>query len=224
METKIITLVNQKGGCGKTTVCMQLAGALGREGCKVLVVDADTQGTASRWAACADEKTPFPAMISGMSAIGSKVHQEVKKYIGQYEYIFIDCPPAYDSLIPQSALLIADVALIPVIPSPADIWAAKGIQQLIERVQIQNEALSAYVIPNMCSHTNLNEDAIDGLSELGMKITATSLGLRTAYRVSSVIGGTVFDLKTESALQAQEEIKSLMKELINKLLKNKLTI
>ena len=214
MDTRIIVLTNQKGGCGKTTVCMQLAGALGRQGRKVLVVDADTQGTASRWAACADEKTPFPAMISGMGAIGSKVHQEVKKYIGQYEYIFIDCPPAKDSLIPRSALVIACVALIPVIPSPADLWAVDGIQPLINEAKIHNEKLRALIIPNMCTNTNTSKGTLESLINLGMDITTTTLGDRIAYRESAVVGGTVYDLKTESAVKAQEEITSLKKELI----------
>ena len=94
IETKIIATANQKGDCGKTTITMQLAGALGKENCKVLVVDADPQGTATRWAANAEDDSPFPATIAGLSAAGGKVHREIKKYLGQYDYIFIDCPPA----------------------------------------------------------------------------------------------------------------------------------
>lgn len=214
MNTKIITLVNQKGGCGKTTICMQLAGALGRAGHKVLVVDADTQGTAQRWAACADESRPFPAVISGLSAMGGKVSQEVKKYMGLFEYIFIDCPPAVDSIIPQSSLLVADVALVPVIPSPADLWAANGIQRLISEVTSVNEDLKSYIVPNMCLTTHLAKDVISRLNDLGIQITKTVLGQRTAYRESSLYGGTVFDMKGESAQKAQEEITALKKEVI----------
>src|SRR5260363_310118 len=84
---------NQKGGCGKTTISMQLAGALGKDDCRVLVVDADPQGTATRWAANAEDDKPFPAAISGLGAAGGKVHREIKKYVGEYDYILIDCPP-----------------------------------------------------------------------------------------------------------------------------------
>ena len=214
METRIIVLTNQKGGCGKTTIVMQLAGALGREGKKVLIVDADPQGTASRWAAYADEDNPFPATLSGLSAVGAKVHQEVRKYMGQYDYIFIDCPPAKDSLIPRSALVIARVALIPVIPSPADLWAVDGIQPLINEAKIHNETLRALIVPNMCTNTNTSKGTLESLINLGMDITTTTLGDRIAYRESAVVGGTVYDLKTESAVKAQEEITSLKKELI----------
>ncbi|MBV9226823.1 MAG: ParA family protein, partial [Acidobacteriaceae bacterium] len=128
MRAKIVSLVNQKGGCGKTTISMHIAGALAsrRGGKKVLVVDADPQGTATRWAASASDEDPFPASVVGLAAANTKVHREVRKFVNDYDFIIIDCPPAADSPVPQSALLITDVALVPVIPSPPDLWAAIG--------------------------------------------------------------------------------------------------
>jgi chromosome partitioning protein len=148
MAAKILAVVNQKGGSGKTTLSMQLAGALARLGHEVLVVDADPQGTATRWAASADEENPFPAMVAGLAAAGGKVHREVKKYTERCDYIIIDCPPAVDSLAPQSALLIADLALVPVIPSPPDLWASVGITKLIENARTVNEELLALIVLN----------------------------------------------------------------------------
>src|SRR5215203_1872085 len=118
MAAKIIAVCNQKGGSGKTTLSMQLAGSLARRGNKVLVVDADPQGTATRWAASADDENPFPASVVGLTAASEKVHREVKKFINDYDFIVIDCPPSADSPVPQSSLLIADLALVPIIPTP----------------------------------------------------------------------------------------------------------
>lgn len=214
MNTKIIAIVNQKGGCGKTTITMQLAGALGNDNKKVLVVDADPQGTATRWATNADDEKPFPATMSGLSAAGSKVHREVKKYIGEYEYILIDCPPAVDSPTPQSALMIADLALVPVIPSPADLWAAIGIQELIQRISDINETLVSRLVANMCqANTTVNEEALKILDSFGIDKLESRLCLRTAYRQSAIFGGTVFDIK--GAEKATEEIKSLKKEVLS---------
>jgi chromosome partitioning protein len=194
--TKIISLANQKGGCGKTTITMQLAGSLGIAGHKVLVVDADPQGTATRWAANAEDTKPFPATIAGLSAAGSKVHREIKKYVGQYGFILIDCPPAVDSATPQSALLVSDLVIVPVIPSPADLWAAVGIQKLIEQTKDINESLQARLVANMCQpNTNLNKEALDVLDDFGIPRLQNTLYLRTAYRQSAVFGGTVYDLK-----------------------------
>lgn len=134
MPAKIITVANQKGGSGKTTVSMQLAGTLARRGYRVLVVDADPQATATRWAASASDDIPFPASVVGLSAANEKVHREVRKFIDDYSVIIIDCPPAADSQVPQSTLLVADLVLVPIIPSPLDMWAAVGIKQVIANV------------------------------------------------------------------------------------------
>lgn len=160
MTAKIISVVNQKGGSGKTTLSMQLAGSLARRGHKVLVVDADPQATATRWAATADDDKPFPASVIGLSAASARVHREVKKFVDDYDFILIDCPPAADSPVPQSALLIADLALVPLIPSPLDMWAAVGIRRVIKNVTDVNDNLQARLVVNQCQpKTNLAKEA-----------------------------------------------------------------
>jgi chromosome partitioning protein len=213
LDTKIITIANQKGGCGKTTITMQLAGTLGKDGYKVFVVDADPQGTATRWVAASDEFT-FPVHVAGLSAAGEKVHKEVQKYIGSYDYIFIDCPPSIKSLIPQSALMVSDLVIIPVIPSPADLWAAVGIQELIERIQIVNEDLKSLLVPNMCQNNqNLTQDALKLLKTFDIKISNSHICLRTAYKQSAALGKTVHDLKGSE--KASKEIRSLTEEVMS---------
>lgn len=213
MPAKILMAVNQKGGCGKTTVAMQLAGALGRSGYRVLVVDADPQGTATRWAASAQDEQPFPARVAGLAAAGGKVHREVKKYVNDYDYILVDCPPAVESPVPQSALLIADLALIPIIPSPADLWAATGTRGLVERAMDINPALRARLIVNMLQpNTSLSQESLEVLEDFGIPLARAKLHLRTAYRQSAVFGGTVHDLGRDAA-KAVQEIDHLIEEL-----------
>jgi len=215
MDTKIITVANQKGGSGKTTLSMQLAGTLARRSRRVLVVDADIQGTATRWASSAvEDDKPFPASVAGLAAAGGKVHREVKKYMGDYDFIIVDCPPAVDSPVPQSALLIADLALIPIIPSPADIWAGRGIKQLIENVQDFNETLESRLVANMVQQTSLGKDAIEILAEFGLPLAKAQLGHRTAYRESAVYGGTVHNVGSKGK-KAVEEIESLADEVLD---------
>ncbi|HEY9656295.1 MAG TPA: ParA family partition ATPase [Crinalium sp.] len=214
MTAKIIAVVNQKGGSGKTTVSMQLAGALARRGNKVLVVDADPQGTATRWAASALDETPFPASVVGLSAASAKVHREVKKFIDDYSYIIIDCPPAADSPIPQSALLIADLALVPLIPSPLDIWAAVGIRQVIQNVGDLNDALQSRLILNQCQpKTTLMQESLEILPEFGIELAKTLLHHRQIYRQCAVFGQSVhnFGSKAQAAIA---EIESLTEEVL----------
>lgn len=215
MTAKVIAVVNQKGGAGKTTVSMQVAGTLGRLKKKVLVIDADPQATATRWAASASDDNPFPASVSGLSAAGDKVHREVKKFINDFDYIVIDCPPAADSPVPQSALLIADVALVPVIPSPLDLWASVGIGKVIENIRDINEALQPRIVVNQCQlNTSLAKEALEVLPQYGIALANTKLHHRTAYRQSAVYGGTVHALGSK-ANPAIKEIDALTKEVLD---------
>jgi len=214
MAAKIIVVVNQKGGSGKTTLSMQLAGTLGRRGYRILVVDADPQGTATRWAASSEDDAPFPATVAGLAPAGGKIHREVKKYMADYEYIIVDCPPSVDSPVPQSALLIADLALVPVVPSPADLWAARGIKQLIENAENINEDLDVRLIANMVQpRTTLGKDALEILDDFGVPLTDSSLHLRTVYRESTLYGSTVHIFGSR-ARPAIKEIESLTDELL----------
>jgi chromosome partitioning protein len=212
MAAKIIAVCNQKGGSGKTTLSMQLAGSLARRGNKVLVVDADPQGTATRWAATADDEKPFPASVVGLSAASAKVHREVKKFVEDYHYIIIDCPPAADSPVPQSALLVADLALVPIIPSPLDMWAAVGIRHVIENVGEINEDLKARLVINQCQpNTSLAKEALEVLPEFGIDLCKTFMHQRQVYRQSAVFGQTVHDFGSKAA-PAIEEIEALTDE------------
>src|SRR5438093_2680488 len=176
MAAKVIAVVNQKGGAGKTTLAMQLAGTLAQRGATVLVVDADAQGTATRWAASASDAAPFPAAVIGLSAVGSQVHREVAKFLDAYTHIVVDCPPAIDSLAPQSALLIADLALVPVIPSPPDLWASVGITKLIENARTVNEDLQAVIVLNQCQPQQvLTKDAMEILKDFQVPLAKNHL-------------------------------------------------
>lgn len=215
MSAKIIAIVNQKGGSGKTTTTMQLAGAIARRGKKVLVVDADPQGTATRWAASAEDETPFPASVVGLSAASAKVHREVKKFINDYDCILIDCPPAADSPVPQSALLIADLALVPIVPSPLDMWAAVGIRQVIANASNLNEGLQARIVLNQCQpKTTLTQESLEILPEFGIELAKTQIHHRQVYRQSAVFGQTVHNFGNKAAA-AIEEIEKLTDEVFS---------
>jgi chromosome partitioning protein len=202
MAAKILAVVNQKGGVGKTTLSMQLAGTLALRKHRVLVVDADPQGTASRWAASASDEQPFPTAVVGLAASGNKLHREVVKLAQDYDYIIVDCPPAVDSINSRSALLIADLALVPVIPSPPDLWASTGIARLIDEVSTVNAELRALLVLNLCQANRLLlKDSTTVLQDFQLPLAKQQLGLREVYRQSSVYGTTVHTMgpKAESA-------------------------
>lgn len=214
MTAKVICITNQKGGVGKTTTTMQLAAALSRDknNNRVCVIDADKQGSAMRWSASAPEEKVFPADVIGLSAAEGKVHQEIRKYIDKYDWIIVDCPPAIDSTVPQSALIVADLAIVPIVPSPPDLWAGIGIRELIRNVSAINENLKSCLLPNMCqNNTTLAKEALEILSEFNIPLADARITLRQAYRQSAAFGGSVFDLGPQAKL-AIGEVNSLALE------------
>jgi chromosome partitioning protein len=215
MAAKIIAVVNQKGGTGKTTVSMNLAGTLARRDRRVCVIDADPQGTATRWAASASDELPFPASVLGLSAAGGKVHREVRKLVDNYDYIIIDCPPAADSPVPQSALLVADLGLVPIIPSPPDMWATIGIRTIIENASDINDELKARLVVNQLqSNVGISRDALEILPEFGFEVCQTKLHHRAAYKQAALDGQSVHKGGSR-AKAAIEEVEALTEEILS---------
>lgn len=216
MPAKIIVVCNQKGGPGKTTVTMQVAGTIGTKR-KTLVIDADPQATSMRWFSMADDDNPFPATVISLSDAGEKVHQGIKRFIHDYDYIFVDCPPADDSPIPKSALLVADLALIPVRPNPVDLWATLGIKKTVDEISVINETLKARLVLNQCQpNLVLTRDVLSVLPKIEIETLKTQIQLRTAYSTSAGTGTTVHKLNGTSGKdkKAISEIIALSKEIL----------
>ncbi len=205
MTARIVAVTNQKGGSGKTTVAMVLAGTWGRRGRRVMVIDADAQGTATQYAASAPDDRPFPASVSGLSAAGDKIHREIRKHVEDYDVIVVDCPPSVDAVTPQSALLVADLALIPVVPSPADLWAAVGTRQLIERIGVINQTLASRLVINASQpQIRLTRAVIDELDDFGIERLPATLASRTAFRQAMALGLAIQDLGSAAKAAAEE--------------------
>jgi len=214
MSARVLTVCNQKGGSGKTTVSMQLAGAFCRLKKRVLVVDADPQGTATRWAASAPDDKPFPAAVVGLANAAGKVHREVAKFVDDYDLVVVDCPPAAESPVPQSALLVSDLAIVPLVPSPLDLWASVGIREVISRMSDINETLQARLLLNQAQpHQTLTRETLDILPQFGIELFQTHWRQRTVYRQSAVFGQTVHDFHSRAA-PAVEEVNALATEVL----------
>lgn len=215
MDTKIILVANQKGGAGKTTLAMQVAGFLASTGERTIIIDGDPQGTAVRWAASAPDEYPFPATVISLSAAGDKIHREIKNFVGDYRYIIIDSPPAAESKIAQSALLVADLCLIPVLPSPPDIWATVAIKDAIERAKVINESIQARILINQYqSKSNLGNEVVSILDNLEIPLCKNKLGLRSAYKESAAYGQSVLGLGSK-AKKAIDEMNNIVAELLD---------
>lgn len=183
---------------------MILAAALAERSYQILVVDCDAQATASAWANAAPEGTPFPAAVVNLSAYVGKVHREIQKQLGNYDFIIVDCPPGLDSLSPQSAILVADLVIVPLPPSPADLWAARGIKLLIERGTELNTSLKAAILANRVVRTSLSNAIMRELVEFGIPLMSSRLTNRTAYQEAVVSGVSVSALGRDAKMAAKE--------------------
>lgn len=208
MAAKIIVICNQKGGAGKTTVTINLAASLTKRGKRVAVVDGDEQSSVVEISSLAPEEKPFPANVMNLWKAGRKIHQEIKRFIDLFDYIIVDCPPAANSPIAQSALLIGDLAIVPFIPGTIDALAAPKIRDAIENAQLINPELKACLLLNRVEEQwSISTQVIDILPKFKMPILKSRLTKRAPYVESPGIGNSVHELKGK-----KEKIEPAIKE------------
>lgn len=212
-NARIISTMHGKGGVGKTTVAMLIAAEIAERGFRVLVAECDAQASASAWSSAAPEGRPFPAAVVNLSAYEGKVHREIQKQLHNYDFIVVDCPPGLESLAPQAAILISDLIIIPLPPSPADLWAARGIMKLIEHGKDFNPALIAVVLPNRVVRTSLSNAIMRELADFGIPLMRSRLTNRTAYQEAVVSGVSISELGRD-AKAAKDEVSALTDEVL----------
>ena len=203
----IISILNQKGGVGKTTLSVNLAAAFSLAGNRTLLVDADPQGSALDWQAARNKESLFT--VVGMAK--PVLHKDVPELAVSYDYVIIDGPPRVNDLA-RSALMTSDLVLIPVQPSPYDVWAADEIVKLIEEVSIYKAGLkSAFVITRRISNTAIGRDVAGVLKDYPIQLMRTIIGQRVIYAESAAVGLCVLEADAKGA--ASKEITNLLNEI-----------
>lgn len=177
----VITVAQQKGGAGKTTLAANLAVALVAQGERVALLDTDPQGSLGRWFMTRIENREPDMEFGTASAWGAG--WEVKKLAKSADWIIVDTPPKADGDL-RGALKIADLVLVPVSASQLDVWAVEGVLDLAKR-----EGRDALIVLNRArAGTRVQAQVGEAVAGLGAEVAGASLGSRTAYAESLGMG------------------------------------
>lgn len=208
---KVISVLNQKGGVGKTTLSINLAAALKAADHSVLLVDADPQGSSMDWAAAREAEPLF----SVVGYAKPTIHKTVADIGAGKDFVIIDGTPRVTDLA-RSCIMASDLVLIPVQPSPYDIWASQEIVDLIkEAAAYKPELQAAFIINRKIPNTAIGRDVEGALAEFELPVIETTIDQRVIFAESAAGGISVMEQDAKS--QAAKEITTLAQNVLNML-------
>lgn len=204
---KVVSVLNQKGGSGKTTIATHLSRAFQLAGHDVLLIDSDPQGSARDWAAVRDEQ---PVPVVGIDR--PTIERDIKA-VSHKNLIVIDGAPQTADLA-VSAIKASDLILIPVQPSPYDIWAASDLVDLVkQRIEMTDGRLkAAFVVSRAIKNTKIGAEIKEALEGYGLPVMEARITQSVAYPSTAAAGTTVLDAEPNS--NAAQEIRALAIEVL----------
>ncbi|MBO0345018.1 ParA family protein [Roseibium sp. CAU 1637] len=211
MTGRIITVAQQKGGSGKTTLSAHLAVSLSRlTGGSVAVLDVDPQGSFGTWFEARERTLGEDGTgLEFRTASGWGARREARSLARNFDYVVIDTPPKTDADA-KPAIDAADLVLVPIQPTPVDLWATDQTLRLADR----EDTPAVLVFNRVPPRAALTGEMTEAIAKAGFESLSAKLGNRTAFASSMGKGLTV--VETESSGKAAQEVDALLKELFSR--------
>lgn len=211
---KIVAILNQKGGVGKTTLATNIAYKLFLDSKNVLLIDSDPQGSARDWHAAGNSDIP----VIGIDR--PTIEKDITKIGSQFDWVIIDGAPQLAD-IAISTIKCADLIIIPVQPSPYDIWASADLVDIIkQRQQINNNVPKAFFcISRKITNTNLSKEVLEALEGYELPVMKYGTSQRVKYAESAAKGESVFKINWDQSVafsghsEAAQEITNIVNEI-----------
>ena len=199
----ILAFLNSKGGSGKSTLALHVAGQLGLTA-RVLLIDADEQGSCLAWARERKEAAPFDVVTPARSSL----QREIGELAGAFDFSVVDTPP-HTLAVAVAVVRAADLVVIPCTPSPLDAWAARETVELV-REQVKPPKL-VFAINRVIVGTAIGEAIRETLAEYEAPILTATVGQRVLFAEALAVGKLAREVSPASPAAA--EIAALTREL-----------
>lgn len=213
---RILTVAQQKGGAGKTTLAAHLAVAIAETGRTVAVVDIDPQASLSSWWQMREELgLPGPSNGKGKGRLsvhritGWRTANEVEKLARDHDVVVVDSPPHAETEA-KIAVRVADLVLVPLQPSPMDFWATQATLDLAKA----EKTAALLVLNRVPPRASLTEAMATKIAEMGAKVAKARIGNRVALAASLLEGKGVSEYQKRGTAAA--EIRALAAEVMKK--------